>query len=116
MFQLKPDLMLINGDQRLVMDTKWKLIDSSSSKKYEINESDFYQMYVYGHKYMDGQGDMMLIYPATNDFSEPLPVFDFGGGLRLWVTPFDLSESKLIKCHEYGDLTLENGMHNGSIR
>ena len=99
MFQLKPDLLLVSQKAHQVMDTKWKLLDSSDQEgKYGISQSDFYQMFAYGQKYMDRQGDMILIYPATDDFSEPLPVFNFDHKLRLWVVPFDLNESKLVKC------------------
>lgn len=96
-FQLKPDLLLYCGDKKHVLDTKWKLIDGRKHKdNYDIGQPDFYQMFAYGQQYMGGTGDMMLIYPATDRFSSPLPVFDFGHGLRLWVVPFDLVNSKLI--------------------
>lgn len=98
-FQLKPDLMLISHDKSNVLDTKWKLLDirlSSSSDKYQLSQGDFYQLFAYGHKYMSGEGHMMLIYPAHKDFMEPLSVFSFNEALHLWVVPFDLFSGKLI--------------------
>ncbi|MNR46950.1 hypothetical protein D3C85_1659870 [compost metagenome] len=46
---------------------------------------------------MDGQGDVVLIYPKTEAFSQALPVFEFpkSKGLRLWVLPFCLRERVL---------------------
>ena len=38
-----------------------------------------------------------MIYPKTDTFTEPLPVFDFPKaiGMRLWVRPFCLKERRL---------------------
>lgn len=101
-FQLKPDLLIQEGGQhRLVLDTKWKLLDSresSGAKKYGLAQGDFYQMLAYGQNYLKGQGDLVLIYPKHDHFSEPLPVFEFAKqspGLRLWALPFCLESKKL---------------------
>lgn len=100
-FRLKPDL-LVNQKQttRLVLDTKWKLLDAAKKngrEKYQLSQADFYQLYAYGHHYLDGAGDIVLIYPRTDTFTEPLPVFDFpkATGMRLWVLPFCLKERRL---------------------
>jgi 5-methylcytosine-specific restriction enzyme subunit McrC len=98
MFQLRPDLLVIQGNSICaVLDTKWKLINSANkSDKYGLSQSDFYQLFAYGHKYLQGgKGPMMLIYPKTAAFTKPLPVFDYGNDLRLWVVPFDLKEETL---------------------
>ncbi len=100
-FRLKPDLLVREsvGD-RLVLDTKWKLIDGSRANgtdKYGLSQADFYQLHAYGQSYLDGVGDVILIYPKTGTFSKPLDVFDFpkATGLRLWVLPFCLRERTL---------------------
>jgi len=95
-FRLKPDQVIYQGkDIALVMDTKWKLIDTSKnngSDKFGLSQSDFYQMFAYGHKYLEGRGDLMLIYPAWEKFKEPIKVpFEFGDDLRLWVVPFSVA-------------------------
>lgn len=99
MFQLRPDLLVMHGNSVCaVLDTKWKLINSvNKSDKYGLSQSDFYQLFAYGHKYLQGgKGQMMLIYPKTAAFAKPLPVFDYGNDLRLWVVPFDLDEEELV--------------------
>ncbi len=95
MFLLKPDLLIKKSDKPLyVLDTKWKRISNTKSgdKNYGISQSDFYQMFAYGQKYLNGQGHMALIYPKTDDFKESLNpfYFDDNGKLILWVVPFDL--------------------------
>lgn len=102
-FRLKPDLTLHAGSDKspvCVMDTKWKLLDASKDNgtiKYGLSQSDFYQMFAYGHKYLKGEGVLVLIYPRTEKFNEPIKdefIFSDGGdGLRLYVLPFDISDS-----------------------
>ena len=95
-FRLKPDLLIKKDEgNRLVLDTKWKLIDGkqgTGSQKYGLSQADIYQLYAYGQSYLSGKGGLVLIYPSTADFHKPLPVFEFPSapGLRLWVLPFCL--------------------------
>ena len=70
--------------------------DDSGRNKYGLSQSDFYQLYAYGKKYMDGYGDMILIFPKYDNFTQPLPVFKYDKNLRLWVIPFDLFSKNLI--------------------
>jgi 5-methylcytosine-specific restriction enzyme subunit McrC len=101
-FRLKPDLLVQSSKaNRLVLDTKWKLIDGSQatgSDKYGLDQGDFYQLHAYGQNYLDGQGDVVLIYPKTDALNKALPVFEFpkSPGLRLWVLPFCLRRRELI--------------------
>lgn len=101
-FRLKPDLMIKNGGNNwALLDTKWKLISAqkaTGSEKYGLSQLDFYQLYAYGQNYLNGQGELVLIYPSTVDFNMPLPVFDFLStkNLRLWVLPFCLNCKRLI--------------------
>ena len=101
-FRLKPDLLLKTSNvTSLVLDTKWKLIDamqSNGADKYGLNQGDFYQLYAYGQNYLDGQGDVILIYPKVEKFNKSLPVFEFpkSPGLNLWVLPFCLKSKKLV--------------------
>jgi len=98
-FNLKPDFLIKEGDtNRLVLDTKWKLLDASldnGSDKYGLSQSDFYQMFAYGHKYLNGKGNLILIYPKTDKFTKAIKhSFDFPKELKLWVIPFDISDSE----------------------
>lgn len=100
-FRLKPDLLIRNADHDfLALDTKWKLLDAlkaNGTDKYGLSQSDFYQLQAYGQSYLDGRGDVVLIYPKTRAFSQPLAVFRFpkNMGLRLWVLPFCLKSRML---------------------
>lgn len=101
-FRLKPDLLIRDSERDLlVLDTKWKLLDglkANGKDKYGLSQSDFYQLQAYGLSYLDGNGDVVLVYPRTNAFAHPLPVFDFpkSNGMRLWVLPFCLKERRLL--------------------
>jgi len=112
MFLLKPDFLLRQDKHTWVLDTKWKLIDESlagGKDKYRLSQSDFYQLFAYGQRYLDGQGDMFLVFPRTPQFSQPLDVFEYSDALRLWVVPFDLESGRLLggpldPCHQNADL------------
>ena len=98
-FLLKPDFLLQQGQTRWVLDTKWKRVDASlanADSKYGLSQSDFYQLLTYGQHYMDGCGDLFLVYPMTGTFRKPLPVFNFSDRLRLWVVPFELESGTLL--------------------
>ncbi|HEY3588778.1 MAG TPA: McrC family protein [Buttiauxella sp.] len=98
-FQLRPDFVVKLPEQCLVLDAKWKLIDqtlNTSEHHYCISQSDIYQMYAYGRRYMAGTGDMMLVYPKHQQFNKPLPPFKLEDDLRLWCIPFDLHIGKVI--------------------
>jgi 5-methylcytosine-specific restriction enzyme subunit McrC len=102
-FRLKPDFLVKASDSNcLVLDAKWKLLDvkkkSNGTAKYGLSQADFYQLYAYGQSYLDGRGDIVLVYPKTESFSQALPVFEFpkSNGLRLWVLPFCLHKRVLI--------------------
>nr|WP_232924578.1 McrC family protein [Pseudomonas cichorii] len=90
-FQLRPDLIINQRDKCWVLDTKWKCLDNGPGvKNYGLSQDDFYQLFAYGHKYLGGQGDVVLIYPRRAGFQNTLPFFEYSAGLRLWVVPFDL--------------------------
>lgn len=97
-FQMRPDFLVQEGDNNLyVMDAKWKLLSSAQAEnKYGLSQGDFYQLFAYGHKYLGGIGEMLLIYPRTANFLEALPPFDFSSDLRLWVAPFDLDTDEML--------------------
>jgi 5-methylcytosine-specific restriction enzyme subunit McrC len=96
-FRLKPDIFASKpeGDGCIIIDTKWKVIDEDSKTK-SIQQSDMYQLYAYGRKYLKGYGEpiLYLIYPYNDQFKEELPPFyyekegDFW--LKLFARPFDL--------------------------
>lgn len=104
-FRLRPDFLVRDADHdRAVLDAKWKLLDglkANGRDKYGLSQNDFYQLQAYGQSYLDGQGDVVLIYPKTTAFDQALPVFEFpkSAGLRLWVLPFCLTSRRLtIPC------------------
>lgn len=84
LFQLKPDIVL---DDNVVLDSKWKIIDSRKNNS-NISQSDLYQMYAYGKKY--SSSDVYLIYPKseyfTSSFKEP---YKYDDSLNLHILSFD---------------------------
>ncbi|WP_419240613.1 McrC family protein [Photobacterium leiognathi] len=116
-FKLKPD-MVIEHNSRVVtvLDTKWKLLDSSKANgtdKYGLSQSDFYQMLAYGHHYFDTEiesPEMFLVYPSHSDFEQAIShSFDFPiqgeKTLKLWVVPFVISDNDVEKGIQWPENT-----------
>ena len=89
-FLLKPDVVI--NDLELIMDTKWKILNTSSTK-YDIKEADIYQMYAYGSKYLNAfnKPRLALIYPKNPFFQEKLLQFKYDDDMYLDVFPFDFT-------------------------
>ncbi len=98
-FNLRPDIAIYdNGEIAVIADTKWKIINenlNTSKDKYYLAQSDMYQLFAYGEKYLKGQGSLVLIYPKNENFLESLPSFEFKPGLLLHVVPYDLDKDEL---------------------
>ncbi|MBP7663049.1 MAG: McrC family protein [Shewanella sp.] len=85
LFKLKPDFIAESQEKSIVLDAKWKLLNSAFCSeddeekfdKYGLNQSDFYQMFAYGHKYLPSHGQMFLIYPANENFKRDTKLADF---------------------------------------
>lgn len=116
-YQMKPDFVIYDSSNkpRLILDAKWKIIDQNAfvpgdSDSNRMSENDLRQLYVYGHKYLDGEGDVVLIYPKHDGFNHAMPMFDFSDGkerLRLWILPYDLEANKLILPTGYRSSIIE---------
>ena len=89
-FRLKPDIIVSNGTESWIVDTKWKLLTADLNRQYDLSQSDFYQLFAYGQKYLNGSGDLFLVYPRTATFEKPFSPFHFSANMRLHVLPFDL--------------------------
>lgn len=101
LFKLRPDIRLRprsdNWDQPKICDVKWKMVEGGKTTL-EQSQTDLYQMLAYGMNYQEGIGDMLLIYPSHEGFSQPLAhPYEFShqkeNSLRLWVVPFFIGDS-----------------------
>ncbi|WP_293686898.1 restriction endonuclease [Spirosoma sp. 48-14] len=96
-FKLRPDVIIRHNTHTLVLDMKWKSINAAEPNRsqrmgnYGIEQADLYQLYAYGKKY--NADNLFLIYPASETFQHPLPVFDYDATTRLHIWPFDLTNS-----------------------
>jgi 5-methylcytosine-specific restriction enzyme subunit McrC len=98
MFRLEPDLLIEHEGESWVLDTKWKRLDAfDKANKYGLSQTDFYQLFAYGMKYLSQTGGQLaLVFPKSHRFLKSLPMFDLGHGLSLRVLPFDLENEVLI--------------------
>ncbi|MED4225615.1 McrC family protein [Neobacillus cucumis] len=66
-FALKPDIVMEKNDnsRRIILDTKWKVLESNPKSNYGISQADMYQMYAYAKKYKTSE--IWLLYPINKD-------------------------------------------------
>ena len=89
-FAMRPDISLERGDERFILDVKWKRInEDDNDPKHGISQADMYQLFAYGKKY--GCRHVALVYPKTNRFREPLR-YKFDEELALSCFPFDVTK------------------------
>ena len=91
-FTMKPDMNLKWGNERFILDVKWKRInENDNGPKHGISQADVYQLFAYGKKY--GCRHVALVYPKTNRFQEPLR-YTFDEELALSCFPFDVTKQE----------------------
>lgn len=105
-FKLKPDIVMENDKTIMILDTKWKLLDMNSNDgKYNISQSDLYQLYAYGKKYKQKQIEkcsnkkiqLFLIYPMTEMFNTAKTWnYEKDESLPINIVPYDLKSKNFL--------------------
>lgn len=94
--RLQPDMVLKFENQRIVLDTKWKIL-----KKAQPSIEDLRQMFVYGKYFRADRA--VLLYPQLNIGQKDLGPLPF--------SPFD-EQSRELSCHICFVPVLKNGQLN----
>ena len=77
-FRIRPDIVLKkHGKPVLVLDTKWKLLDTNE-KHFGISQDDMFQMYVYTG--ILKCKNALLLYPARNEGAGTIGSYKFSEG------------------------------------
>ena len=78
-FKLKPDIVLENENEIIILDTKWKELKNPEKKEgtynFDISKEDIYQMITYIHVYNSKAkkcNKAYLVYPINNNDKTPL--------------------------------------------
>lgn len=96
MFRLQPDFLIEYDGATWVVDAKWKLLDEAdAANSYGLSQGDFYQLFAYGKRYLAGSGQLVLVYPKCETFTQPLEKFNLEDGLWLDALPLDLRDGSL---------------------
>lgn len=93
-FILRPDISILFNHYHWLLDTKWKRL-SLEKINWGISPQDMYQLFAYGHQYLNGKGDIALIYPAHSNCPTISAPFRFSDSLNLWVLTYDLDRDIL---------------------
>ena len=93
-FALRPDIVISKGEEKIILDTKWKVIESiSESGRKNISQADLYQMFAYGKKYK--AKTLFLIYPENEKFpSKREYYYEYDMGLCIFPWKFSSNEKE----------------------
>ncbi len=87
-FQMKPDIVLIDQSGRVVLiaDAKWKIL-AETEKKLGVSQADMYQLSTYGSRYQCDS--LVLVYPRmqTQFKSYRMALFTNENAPQLLITP-----------------------------
>lgn len=103
LFRLIPDMRIEYFDEtekqrkQCILDAKWKLLDAGNQRdKYGLSQADFYQLFAYGHTFLNGKGELVLVYPRTENFVGMAEPFYFSPELKLFVLACDLERGDFL--------------------
>jgi 5-methylcytosine-specific restriction enzyme subunit McrC len=103
LFRLRPDIVMEKREEIIVLDTKWKLLNSDEPYNYGISQSDLYQMYAYAKKYE--AHSIILIYPLNPDMrnlnKDIIMKYEDGIKLKIFLVDLDNIDESMIKLSEY---------------
>ena len=89
-FDLRPDLVARRGEETLVIDAKWKRLNSDPGMRFGISQADVYQLHAYGQTYLSGKGELHLVYPLTANFPVTEGPLLMKPALSLHISSIDL--------------------------
>lgn len=101
-FELRPDIVITRPDgSRIIMDTKWKRLNTNREANYGISQADMYQMFAYAKRYETP--DIWLLYPLTEEVKTIKKDIVFRGGgpdRELTVSVFFVDVAEIQKSLE----------------
>jgi 5-methylcytosine-specific restriction enzyme subunit McrC len=103
LFLLKPDIILFSKDSKLIIDTKYKILDPDD-KRWGVAQSDLYQMLAYSLKH--NCTNIVLLYPAhliKQPPKEPYEIEHDEKTIRIFIRTINLN----IDMHSQQHLILD---------
>ena len=79
-FGIKPDIVAYSGGRTVILDTKWKSLDSNKVN-YGISQMDMCQMYGYAHEYHTPE--IILLYPLNAEMKSRDEIEFYGSDRNL---------------------------------
>ena len=92
-FRIIPDVVMQKNENTVILDTKWKELDSSKPN-YGISQQDMYQIYAYSKKY--NTSNIWLLYPKTEKVDEDNIWFKSNDNVNVNIFFVDLNDKNNI--------------------
>jgi len=91
-FKLRPDIVVSQNESNIILDTKWKNLNTNERDNYGISQSDMYQMYAYSKKYKNAPV-IWLLYPLNKEVQTLKKDISFNSNDNVKVNTFFINLS-----------------------
>ena len=92
LFNTKMDFVFFKGNRAIIMDAKWKILNSSDEKS-DVVQADLYQLFTYSeiikNKMNIKDVSLALLYPKTDKFNE-IKNWTYFNGTKISIVPIDV--------------------------
>ncbi len=97
LFQTKMDFVIFKDNKAIILDAKWKELDSSSDK-FDVAQADLYQLFAYSELIKNKEAkveevEIMLLYPESNNFKEAT-TWEYFNNTPVSIMPINVIEKE----------------------
>ena len=97
LFQTKMDFVIFKDNKAIILDAKWKELDSTSAK-FDVAQADLYQLFAYSELIKNNKAEVeeveiMLLYPESNNFKE-VTKWEYFNNTPVSIVPINVVEKE----------------------
>lgn len=97
LFQTKMDFVIFKDNKAIILDAKWKELNSTSAK-FDVAQADLYQLFAYSELIKNNKAEVeeveiMLLYPESNNFKE-VTKWEYFNNTPVSIVPINVIEKE----------------------
>ena len=97
LFQTKMDFVIFKDNKAIILDAKWKELNSTSAK-FDVAQADLYQLFAYSELIKNNKAEVeeveiMLLYPESNNFKE-VTKWEYFNNTPVSIVPINVVEKE----------------------
>ena len=97
LFQTKMDFVIFKDNKAIILDAKWKELNSTSDK-FDVAQADLYQLFAYSELIKNKEAkveevEIMLLYPESDKFKE-VTKWEYFNNTPVSIVPINVVEKE----------------------